>query len=51
MLKKGLGVTPQLLSNREKTLLVDTLKHIYSLAELLAELDLARVPNFITSRS
>ena len=46
LLKKGLGVTPQLLSNREKTLLVDALKHIYSLAELLAELDLARSSYF-----
>ena len=32
LLKKGLGVTPQLLSNREKTLLVDALKHTYSLS-------------------
>ncbi|MCY1543737.1 hypothetical protein D9M68_795660 [compost metagenome] len=35
LLKKGLGVNPQLLSNREKTLLVDALKPIYSLTELL----------------
>lgn len=42
LLKKGLGVNPQLLSNREKTLLVDALKPIYSLAELLGELGLAR---------
>ena len=46
LLKKGLGVAPQLLSNREKTQLVDALKHIYSLAELLAELDLARSSYF-----
>jgi putative transposase len=46
LLKKGLGVAPQLLSNREKTLLVDALKHSYSLAELLAELDLARSSYF-----
>ena len=46
LLKKGLGVAPQLLSNREKTLLVDALKHIYLLAELLAELDLARSSYF-----
>ena len=46
LLKKGLGVAPQLLSNRDKTLLVDALKHIYSLAELLAELDLARSSYF-----
>ena len=42
LLKKGLGVAPQLLSNREKTLLVDALKNTYTLAELLIELDLAR---------
>lgn len=42
LLKKGLGVAPQLLSNREKTLLVDALKSSYTLAELLTELDLAR---------
>ena len=46
LLKKGLGVVPQLLSNREKTLLVDALKHTYSLSELLAELDLARSSYF-----
>ena len=46
LLKKGLGVAPQLLSNREKTLLVDALKHSYSLAELLAELALARSSYF-----
>lgn len=46
LLKKGLGVAPQLLSNREKTLLVDALKHTYALAELLGELDLARSSYF-----
>jgi putative transposase len=46
LLKKGLGVAPQHLSNREKTLLVDALKQIYSLAELLTELDLARSSYF-----
>ena len=46
LLKKGLGVAPQLLSNREKTLLVDALKHTYGLAELFAELDLARSSYF-----
>ena len=46
LLKKGLGVNLQLLSNREKTLLVDALKHIYALAELLAEVDLARSSYF-----
>lgn len=46
LLKKSLGVTPQLLSNREKTLLVDALKHTYALSELFAELDLARSSYF-----
>ncbi len=46
LLKKGLGVAPQLLSNREKTLLVDALKNTYTLAELLAELKLARSSYF-----
>jgi putative transposase len=46
LLKKGLGVAPQLLSNREKTLLVDALKNTYTLAELLAELELARSSYF-----
>ena len=46
LLKKGLGVVPQLLSNREKTLLVDALKNTYGLAELFAELDLARSSYF-----
>ena len=46
LLKKGLGVALQLLNNREKTQLIDALKHIYSLAELLAELDLARSSYF-----
>lgn len=46
LLKKGLGVAPQLLSNREKTLLVDALKSSYTLAELLTELDLARSSYF-----
>lgn len=46
LLKKGLGVAPQLLSNREKTLLVDALKHTYTLVELFGELDLARSSYF-----
>ena len=45
-LKKGLGVDVQLLSNREKTLLVDALRETYALPELLAELDLARSSYF-----
>lgn len=46
LLKKGLGVAPQSLSNRAKTLLVDALKQTYSLAELLAEIHLARSSYF-----
>ena len=46
LLKKGLGVDLQLLSNREKTLLVDALKQNYALPELLAELALARSSYF-----
>ena len=46
LLKKDLGVAPQLLSNREKALLVDALKHRYALSELFAELDLARSSYF-----
>ncbi len=40
-LKKGLGADLQLLSNREKTRLVDALRQTYALSELLVELDLA----------
>lgn len=46
LLKKGLGVTPHLLSNREKTLLVDAMKDTYTLTELLTALDLARSSYF-----
>jgi len=46
LLKKGLGVDLQLLSNREKTLLVDALKDLYRLPELLAQLGLARSSYF-----
>ena len=46
LLKKGLGVDLQLLSNREKTLLVDALKHTYALSQLLEKLDLARSSYF-----
>jgi transposase InsO family protein len=42
LIKKGMGITPQLLSNREKTMLVDALKQTYALPELLAVLGLAR---------
>ena len=46
ILKKDLGVAPQHLSNQEKTLLVDALKHTYTLPELLSGLDLARSSYF-----
>lgn len=46
LLKKDLGVNPQLLSNRDKTELVDALKHTYSLSEILAQLGLARSSYF-----
>ncbi|MDB5843441.1 MAG: Integrase, catalytic region, partial [Polaromonas sp.] len=46
LLKKGLGVDLPLLSNQEKTRLVDALKQLYSLSELFAELDLARSSYF-----
>lgn len=42
LLKKGLGIDPQLLSNREKTMLVDALRQTYTLPELLVALSLAR---------
>jgi transposase InsO family protein/transposase-like protein len=46
LLKKGLGVDLQLLSNREKTLLVDALKPNYALSELFVEIGLARSTYF-----
>ena len=46
LLKKGLGVDLQLLSNREKTQLIDALKDTYRLPELLAQLGLARSSYF-----
>ncbi|APR35908.1 IS3 family transposase [Paraburkholderia sp. SOS3] len=46
IIKKGLGVDPQLLTNREKTMLVDALKQTYTLPELFAELGLARSSYF-----
>ena len=41
-MKEGLGVAPQLLSNRDKTLLVDALKHTGALLQLLEKLDLTQ---------
>jgi len=46
VLKKGLGIDLKLLTNREKAKLVDALREIYALSELLAELDLARSSYF-----
>jgi hypothetical protein len=46
LIKKGMGVDPQLLSNREKTMLVDALKQTYALPELLAAMGLARSSYF-----
>jgi putative transposase len=46
LLKKDQGVDLQLLSNREKTLLIDALKQTYALPELFAELNLARSSYF-----
>jgi len=46
LLKKNQGIILHLLSNREQTLLVDALRHEYSLAELLTSLVLARSSYF-----
>ena len=46
LLKKDLGVDLQLLSNREKTMLVDALKEEYGLTGLLDRLGLARSSYF-----
>ncbi|MFM9428064.1 transposase-like protein, partial [Variovorax sp. GrIS 2.14] len=46
IIKKGLGVSLQLLTNREKTLLVAALKQTHALSDLLPELGLARSSYF-----
>jgi len=46
LLKKGLGVDLPLLTNQEKTLLVDALRETYALSELFAELCFARSSYF-----
>jgi putative transposase len=46
LIKRGLGVDVQLLTNRETTLLVDALKQTHALSDLLAELGLARSSYF-----
>ena len=46
IIKKDLGVNLQLLTNREKTMLVDALRPAHAIKELLAALDLARSSYF-----
>jgi hypothetical protein len=46
LLKKGLGVELLTLSNLEKTQLMDALKEVYCLPELLAQLRIARISYF-----
>jgi putative transposase len=46
IIKKDLGVNLQLLTNREKTMLVDALRPTHAIKELLAALDLARSSYF-----
>jgi len=46
IIKKDLGIDRQLLTNREKTQLVDALKQTYTLTELLNEMGLARSSYF-----
>lgn len=46
LLKKELGIDQQPLTNREKTLLVDALRSIYTVTELLCELNLPRSSYF-----
>ena len=48
LLKKDLGIDLHLLTNREKTLLVDALRQTYPLSQLFGALGLARSPTFIT---
>ncbi len=46
LLKKGLSIDLQLLTNREKTLLVDGLKQTHAVSDLLVSLSLARSSYF-----
>ena len=46
LIKKDLGIDQRLLTNREKTQLVDALTHAYTLRDLLAEVGLARSSYF-----
>jgi putative transposase len=46
LIKKDVGIDQRLLTNREKTHLVDALTHVYTLTDLLTEVDLARSSYF-----
>ncbi len=46
IIKKDPGVDPRLLSNREKSMIVDALRETYALPELFTNLDLARSSYF-----
>lgn len=46
LIKKDQGIDPQLLNNREKTLLVDALKETYKVSELISQLQLPRSSYF-----
>jgi hypothetical protein len=46
LLKKGQGINLILLSNREKTLMIDALRQTYAVSELLVKLGLARSSYF-----
>ena len=51
LLKKDLGVDLHLLSNREKTVLIDALRAEYNLIELFERLNLRAAPIFTTGRA
>lgn len=46
LIKKDPGIDPQLLTNREKTLLIDALREAYTLSELFAQVRLPRSSYF-----
>ncbi|MDA3950214.1 MAG: IS3 family transposase [Spirochaeta sp.] len=46
LLKKDQGIDPQILTNREKTLLIDALRATYAVSELLRELQMPRSSYF-----
>lgn len=50
LIEKSLGFNPPLLTNREKTVLVDVLKETYALTELFEELGLHAALTFIIGR-